>query len=596
MKRWLSLVLMIGLLLLPQALEARSHRFLDLAIEVRLGADGMVRITETHTVQFEGTFEGMYQWIDTGRGGQVRDILVSEQGRLYTQIEGDSPGPAGTYFVRQDKNEVYVDWSFEATDETRVFQVSYIMDQVVLKHEDVAEFYYQFVGRDWKEPRDYVRVVLNLPIGATMDEVAAWGHGPSHGQVTIESGRQIVWEVENLPARTFVEGRAVFPTRLVPGISHSTGKVALQSIIEEEARSVERNERIRKRLELDPFLALGVLVLLIVLTFAFWYRFGKQVASFKDKYYKELPANYSPAELAILYRQVATSRDFTATLFDLARRGYLQIEEIPGPEKRGKQVESSYRFLPRTTMEASVAALRPHEEQILRLLFEEIDPEQVTLKDFQDHVKANTKAFTEFWTAWGKEVKNTADQNDFFDKAHKKKVLWYLIPALLLVVVAIPVLILELFLTGTVLLVMGFVATITVAVAADRRSAQGYEEYTKWRAFRRYLKEFSRVETTRVGSLGIWEEVLPYAITLGVADQLLKQLELRFPVQQQDLGYFGYGWLFYRQGFGYNRIQNMTRTIDHSISNATIQSSGGRGGGFSGGGGGGFGGGGGGVR
>ena len=132
--------------------------------------------------------------------------LVSVQIRL---------GSAGTYFVRQREDEVYVDWSFEATDEIRHFELSYVLHNVILKHEDVAEFYYQFVGRPLGPGTRSRKIILSLPYGVQMNEVLAWGHGPLHGAVTIESPSSIVWEVENLPARTFVEGRVVFPNSLV---------------------------------------------------------------------------------------------------------------------------------------------------------------------------------------------------------------------------------------------------------------------------------------------------------------------------------------------------------------------------------------------
>ncbi|MFY9493751.1 MAG: DUF2207 domain-containing protein, partial [Limnochordia bacterium] len=56
------------LLLLAQPVLARSYHFLDLEIDARLGADGIVRVTETHTVQFNGRYTGLYQWIDLDRG------------------------------------------------------------------------------------------------------------------------------------------------------------------------------------------------------------------------------------------------------------------------------------------------------------------------------------------------------------------------------------------------------------------------------------------------------------------------------------------------------------------------------------------------
>ncbi|HBN94804.1 MAG TPA: hypothetical protein DDZ66_00770, partial [Firmicutes bacterium] len=74
----------------------------------------------------------------------------------------------------------------------------------------------------------------------------------------------------------------------------------------------------------------------------------------------------------------------------------------------------------------------------------------------------------------------------------------------------------ELYATGIVTFAMSFALVIVMVAAATRRSVKGHEEYTRWRAFRRYLKESSRVDTARVASLGIWEEFLPYAISLGV--------------------------------------------------------------------------------
>ena len=141
---------------------------------------------------------------------------------------------------------------------------------------------------------------------------------------------------------------------------------------------------------------------------------------------------------------------------------------------------------------------------------------------------------------------------------------------------------------------MGVVMTITVAIAATRRSSTGNLEYTQWRAFRRYLQHFSRVEDTRTVSPGIWESYLPYAVTLGVANKVIKEGSFAFPSLAEQ-GNLGTNWYICIHGGGFNRLSHMTTNIDRSISTTMIHS-GASGGGFSGGGGGGFGGGGGGAR
>jgi uncharacterized membrane protein len=592
----LSLVLMAVLILSPMV-DARSHRFTALNIDARVGADGLVRVTETHTVQFDGTFAGMYQWIDTSRGVEVTDVVVSEGGRPYTRLDTDSPGPAGTYFVREDKDEVYVDWSFEATDETRHFELSYVLHNVILKHDDVAEFYYQFVGSFWDQGRDHVRIVLSLPYGAQSDQVAAWGHGPLHGVVTIESPNQIVWEVDNLPARTFVEGRVVFPTQLVPLATRVTNEARLDQIIREEQGKAERREMAQRRRQLDPYYAVGAFAVLLLAGTFLWYTFGKQAPGYRDRYYKELPAHYPPAEMSILYRQTVDSRDFTATLVDLARRGFLKIEELSRTPGRG-QHEPSYKF---TKAEVNgpgleTNSLRPYEKMALKLLFEDVGENEVSLDDLQEYAKKHSKSFATLWAEWVKAVRESAKERDFFDPK-AKRVLWFLIPILLLLGLGFFALGMELYATGIITLIMSFALFIVVVVAATKRSAKGHEEYTKWRAFMRYLRESSRVDTARVGSLGIWEEYLPYAISLGVADKMLQELEVRFPNLQHDGYYFGSHWFMYHHVYGVSSIRHMTNTVGKSVTSVTMPTgSGGTGGGFSGGGGGGFGGGGGGVR
>ncbi|WP_461361455.1 DUF2207 family protein [Candidatus Darwinibacter acetoxidans] len=594
MRTWLCLFVVVCCLLVPATADARSYELLELNVEAQVGADAVVRITETHTVRFNGTYSGMYQSFDTSRGIEIKDVVVSEGGYAYQLIPGETPGAPGTYFVKESRDELLVDWSFSATDEVREFQVSYTLHNAILKHNDVAEFYYQFVGSGWDLPRERVRVVLSLPHGAAEDQVGAWGYGPRHGRVIVESPTRIIWEVDQLPANTFVEGRVVFPNALVPLGTRYTNENGLERILGEERAREAREQRAAQRRALDPYIAAGMLLLSLLFMAYIWRNFLKSPRGYADRYYKQLPGDYPPAELAILYRRTVQTQDFTATLFDLARRGYLSIEEITGPQGKGR--EGEYKIRQREVSGQELKKLRPYEAQILQLLFEDINHGEVTLAELQDFAKKHAKRFASFWKQWGKEVEKAAQQHGFFDEAGNKRAGILFLPALLLLLLAIPIGVLELFLTLGVCVVMGMAAVIAAAAASNRRSAYGHDQYTKWVAFRRYLKEFSRVDQARVGKLGIWEEFLPYAVTLGVADQMLKQLEVQFPSLQEGGYRFGYPWFVYYHWTGVNTVSRMTQTVDRSINSVILPQGTGGSGGFSAGGGGGFGGGGGGAR
>ena len=70
----------------------------------------------------------------------------------------------------------------------------------------------------------------------------------------MESPSRIVWEVERLPAETFVEGRVVCPTALVPLGTRYTNENGLERILGE----AQRREEARRRTEASRRLAPNV--------------------------------------------------------------------------------------------------------------------------------------------------------------------------------------------------------------------------------------------------------------------------------------------------------------------------------------------------
>jgi uncharacterized membrane protein len=156
-------------------------------------------------------------------------------------------------------------------------------------------------------------------------------------------------------------------------------------------------------------------------------------------------------------------------------------------------------------------------------------------------------------------------------------------------------------------LVAGGILLAVSGLFLRRRSEKGAEDFARWRAFRRFLLHFSEMRRHELPSLVIWEHYLVYAITLGVASEVIRQLKVVYRDLQDGTHTFGYGW--YAHGAGAAGApgigatlealtQRMNSGIQQSLRLAASKSSSGPGGGggFSGGGGGGMGGGGGGVR
>jgi len=141
--------------------------------------------------------------------------------------------------------------------------------------------------------------------------------------------------------------------------------------------------------------------------------------------------------------------------------------------------------------------------------------------------------------------------------------------------------------------------TATILDLARRKFLYLQEDYVRWQAFKKFLQHFSEMQRHEIPSLIIWEHYLVLAVTLGVAKEVIKQLELVFPNMQDENYRFGYGWMTYGAYGSLNSLhhsfEGIGSSFDRSLQSAqkavskTSSGSGG-GGGFSSGGGGGGGG------
>jgi uncharacterized membrane protein len=143
---------------------------------------------------------------------------------------------------------------------------------------------------------------------------------------------------------------------------------------------------------------------------------------------------------------------------------------------------------------------------------------------------------------------------------------------------------------GTILLI-GLSRTI------KRRSNEAAELFAQYGALKRYMKDFGRMQEKPPDAVVLWEQFLVYAVVFGIADQVVKDMQLRIPEVVQDPAFGRMYWLMFPMhggGFADSPFSQMSESFTQSLAVATSSSSSGSGGGggFSGGGGGGGGGGG----
>ncbi|MEJ2634505.1 MAG: DUF2207 domain-containing protein, partial [Calditrichia bacterium] len=339
----LTLALSFLLLGIPPVSAAKSYSIGDISVRANILEDGSLRVEESRTYHFQGSFSWADYRLPLNRIGNVQNFSITENGKEYRRSSGEEPG---TFYTREDGNEFYARWYYRARNESRTFTLRYLVADAVTAYDDIAEFYYQFIGVDNAKRIGNVDISISLPRPATPDEVKIWAHGPLWGKIDF-SGNYIRMSVSPLPAQQFWEARVVFPNEWAPDVRKRLAGAQLNSIMAQEAAWARRANEQREaaieelhRRKVNEEKAWPVSLILSIFGFislmVLYRKYGRSFpVPYNQKFDSALPEEKIPAVVsALYYNKQVNGNALASTLFDLARRGFLSIEQRMPAEKK----------------------------------------------------------------------------------------------------------------------------------------------------------------------------------------------------------------------------------------------------------------------
>ncbi len=314
MRRVCSL-LFAALVLLPAGGTAQRTLVLesfDAVIHVQPNGD--VEVTETLRARFQGSWNGIYRNLSLahqtaeGRAERLDVDLVSITDEAGNRLrhEASSQGRMARRFQI---------WVPGAEDATRTVVIRYVVHNAIrffgeesaFGHKD--ELYWNVTGNEWEVPIERASARIVLPQGATATESAGYTGpaGATGRDVRIQDGG----------------GEVVFTStrRLEPGEGLTAAVAWPPGLV---ARPSRASGATRTATERWP----GVLPLL---AFFFglrqWRRKGRDPDARSIAVQYEPPEELAPTEVGTLVDHKAEMHDVTATLVDLAVRGFIHIEQ-----------------------------------------------------------------------------------------------------------------------------------------------------------------------------------------------------------------------------------------------------------------------------
>ena len=612
-RRSLTLAATVGAALsLVGAAQAQTYSLVSSDVQVEVRPDGSVGVDENITVAFSGSFTYGFREIPLRSGERMDEIGVSENGKAYgpgAPTELEPGGPPGTFGVEDLGSRTRIVWRFESDGfQERTFRVHYRLTGLAVGYDDVVDVNLKVWGDEWEQRLGQLTSTMRGPGNV----VRAWGHPVwVRGDVTID-GRSAILRALDIAPGQFVELRTLYPRESfasTAGMQVREGN-GLEQITADEAADAAAYERDRERIDdalaspgrwLLLLLALGTLPALVIAGLVFW-RFGREPETGYDREYEqEPPTATEPALVPTLLRQggEAGSYEFTATLFDLIRRGHYTAE--PAVTERsiwgGLRTErvSDLELSPGTPVD-----LTTWETSVTRVVDDVLSDGPVRLSKFRGEIEDErtemAPRFEGFKEAVGGEVTNRG---------------WFrslgIVPLVLGIVVfaAIGALLAWIAIDGwrgvyprwsdVVLLGVAAAAFVNAAVLLGastrrklwrRRSPEAAVEAERWEAFRRYLQDFPRLDEAPPATLALWERYLVYGIAFGIADRVLQAAHLAMPeaMAQASSIYWISGTGDLGSGASAMSIGDLASGFGSALAPPS-SGSGGGGGGFSGGGG-----------
>lgn len=596
------------------AQDGRSYRVSEVDITAVLRDDGALSVVEDRTFAYSGTYFGAYYTLPLERGQRVREATLTDgSGRPYRPgtCSADGTQEPGTYQIESSGSRWEVTWCYPepVTDREETTRLTYEVLGAATRHEDASQLYWKWVGEGWDVPTDALTATVRLPAAAAEapEENLIWAHGPLQGEVDQPEPGLVRTAVTGLPANTFVEVRVLMPPDVLAAAASDGDAVREDALSEEQClaiaadadRARARGEEPEEDCDPDAWLAwVGNPLLLVGLLFGgggWWTLFrrhGKEYdlpAELAD-YERELPSDHAPALVGWLLGWGSVSDDaLVATIMDLAERGHIELTREMRTRDR--------RLLPDKQEEVMVLreVSRPTgawERDVHELLFDKVGKRKgpITDAELKEWVEDNRESAYEWWQSWVSDIKSEAKRLHLIEPMGWVAASVGIGVALIALGVAAAIA-----LRGNWVLAVAVIGVGIWAVAASpllrRRSQEGRILHHRWERFGAYLRDFSLIKDKTPDYLQMWGRFIVYAVPLGVADQVMRNLDASLSSAEMET--VAGGWY---PVAGYGRQPSFASTMSSlstAIPSGTISSSpssSGSGGGFSGGGGGGGGG------
>ena len=576
------------------------------------GMDRDISYASYKNAPYNGNISAIKGKSDLYDGSGITDIKVgsiSDDGSLtfddfnrsvnyFDEVSFASNGASSKYTYDTFMNEVNLKL-YNPSDLDEIFYIEYTVTDAVVVHNDIAELAWNTLGDGYRENIGDYEVKVILPCSDS--DYRVWLHGPLNGEIERTNNKEAIGKFNFLGAHNPVSVRLIFNKDLVPNATKMSGLTAKNAIIDYQTELSDKANAERERIQRQNMTLIIVssiwAIIAISLAVSVYLKERKiKKTAFTMEYFRDFPASYGPEVLEYLLNENVTEKSLSATLLNLIYKKVLKVEVID------RKLKDDYKLV---LQEYDEASLSETEKIALNLIINEIgNSKEVVLSNIKKHCStlSNASSFIDLYNNFITTSKKLGKSENFFAKTPSIIVGFSIVFSLLGIILTYISFNIDLVWLGITIIIIMIVLFIFV-ITRKFYTKKGVEHYAKWMAHKRFLEDFSRFDEKELPEVTLWDKYLVYAIILGCADELSKEMSIKM-ASMNNLGttygnYDPYFTHYHITSNVYTSINNSVHTAVSSSRSSIAASHSSSGGGFGGGsigGGGSFGGGGGGGR
>ena len=338
-----SMAILLIILILEAKVQAKSYHIEEMDIQAKIQENGDIEVEQTLEYSFNGDYNGIYITIPTKYENKeeviskiddsiynaeavvLKSVTVVEKNNneiTYKRVNSARNGQNGVFTEENNRNLYKLKIYSPSQNENKTFKVKYTLKNACVKHKDVGELYYNFIGGEWQ--CTIKKLTINLFLLNNTKEVKIWGHGPDNGVSKIINNTHVMLKVNNVPTGKYVAARLVFDKSNIPNAQKNSNIDAYELIYNQEQEIAKISDAKQSYTRRIYILGLILLVYWVVLLVKYENDKKHQIVNIKEE---ELFEKYNPMLAGCLQgSRDILARDIIAVILNLIDKKNIELD------------------------------------------------------------------------------------------------------------------------------------------------------------------------------------------------------------------------------------------------------------------------------